>query len=246
MLPLELQKDKDGLLYVKERHLLMSNRFLLIDKRAINNNKYYYNGFYSLNSTDDYIIKYSYTVLTNKEINEYKEMLIKLIDKQNIIKDIDFPIGYFIEKRKLAGLIIKYYKDGVSLDNISQNGDINGLGKYYYYDDDNIRNLFLLFERILDTLEEMFDNGICYSDVNPGNIVLNNNKVKVIDFDPRYVKFDNKDERLITIIRVYCLLLRIVLNNYQLPNNFNESGSYNFDTAKVMTKQVENIVRRHL
>ena len=40
----------------------------------------------------------------------------------------------------------------------------------------------------------MYENGIYYLDINPGNIVLSDNQIKLIDFDYYYVRFDKKNE----------------------------------------------------
>ena len=242
MFPLELKVDKNGLLYTDDRNLLSDP--ILIDKRELSEDRYYTNGFYRFNSTDDYLIKYSYTGLTRKERDNYMEMLANLVDKQMLIPNTEFPIGYFRERRKFAGLIVKYYKNGISLDNIIGARDLNLLGKYYYHDADNIRNLFLIFEDLLYILYEMFENGVYYLDINTGNIVIDNNKTKLIDFDPFYVRFDQKDQRLATIMRFYIDLINGILEKYNLLNGKINETLNNFEEANVYTKKLENVIRR--
>ena len=242
MLPYELIKDKDGLWYINDDRLLVHSP-LMIDKRDINENRYYQNGFYRILSTNDYIIKYSYTVFTRREREAIKNMLINLTEKQNKVFSVDFPIGYFKCGSKLSGLIIRYYQDGVSFDNILNDCDIELLGKYYSHDEDNIHNLFMLFNDVLNSVYEMFENGIYYMDIHPGNIVLTNNSAKLIDFDTHYIKFDEKDKRLQSIMGAYLLLLKESLSTYCLENNINEN-LINFEEAKKYTKKLENIVRR--
>ena len=241
MIPMELKVDKEGLLYTEDKKLLQKN-MLLIDKRHFENERYYQNGFYPLDSTNDYIIKYTYTPYTKKEREAYKEMLVNLNSKQKDIKNIDFPIGYFRQRRKLMGLIIKYYQNSISCDNIFKHQDIEEVGKYYYHDEDSIRNLFLLLDDVLKLVYEMFENGIYYSDLNSGNIVLDNNQVKIIDFDPRFVKFDNKDMRLKTIMSTYGWLIRDVVKYFDFPYHFDE-GFNNFEEAHAYTKKLEDKVR---
>ena len=242
MLPLNLKLDKNGLLYYDDDRILLHIP-LNIDQREVNENKYYPSGFYRIPGTDEYIIKYCYTVYTRKEIETIKEMLMKLIDKQKEIPEIDFPIGYFKFGNKLAGQIIKYYPNGISFDNILNKEDIELLGKYYAHDEDNIHNLFLLFNDVLNLLYKMFENGIYYNDTNPGNIILNDNEAKLIDFDMHYINFDNKDLRLKNIMAGYCYLLKDVLTKFSLVDGVNREFN-NFEEAKAFTKKLENNVRR--
>lgn len=242
MLPYELKMDKDGLLYFNDDRILMHTP-LLIDQREVSEHKYYLSGFYRLSSTNDYIIKYCYTCYTKSEILAIKEMLMKLIEKQKNVPDVDFPIGYFKYGRRLAGQIIKYYQDSISYENVLENKDINLIGKYYAHDEDTIHNLFLIFNDVLNHLYEMFENGIYYYDINPGNIILTNNEVKIIDFDYHYVKFDQKDKRLATIMDSYVLLLIKVLSNYHLIDGINGTLK-DFEHAKTFTKTLENTVRK--
>ena len=242
MIPYELKRDKDGILYYEENDILR-RRPLSIDKRESRYEKYYQNAFYPFRSTDDYIIKFSLTGFARKERREIKEMLANLIDKQKDIKSVDFPIGYFVHMKKLAGLIVKYYKDGVSCDNVFSTGLMDDLGKYYYHDEDSLHNLFLLFEEVLNIQEEMFDNGVYYMDTNAGNIVLSNNQVKIIDFDRRYVKFTDKDQSLKSIMYSYFFLIRSAMLYYECNESINNYCS-SFKEAKVYTKKIENDLRK--
>ena len=241
MIPTELKFDKDGLLYTNDRKILRKNS-LLLDKRYFENERYYQNGFYALDSTNEYIVKYSYTTLTKQEREAYKEMLSNLVNIQNKITSVDFPIGYYRQRKKLMGLIIPYYQNGVSCDNIFSHKDIEELGKYYYHDEDNIHNLFLLLDNVLSLVYEIFENGVYYSDINPGNIILDDNKAKIIDFDPRFVKFDDKDKRLETIMTTYNWFLKEVLKYLDILYYVDEFKS--FEGAYGYTKKLENVVRR--
>lgn len=241
MIPVELKVDKEGLLYTKDKKIIRENS-LLIDNRFFENDRYYQNGFYPLSSTDEYIVKYSYTPYMKQEREAYKEMLFNLVNKQKDVPDVDFPIGYFRHRRKLAGLIVPYYKNGISCDNIFKHQDINEIKQYYYHDEDDIRNLFLLLEDVLNLIYEMFENGVYYSDINSGNLVLTDNQVKIIDFDPRFVKFKDKDKRLEIIMMTYNWLIREVMKYFDFPYYFVEDFQ-NFEHVKVYTKKLENRVR---
>ena len=242
MIPLELKVDKTGLLYIDDEKLL-SNAPLLIDERNLNlDNKYYVNGFYRFNSTSEYIIKCCYTELTKDECNYYKDMLHHFNDKRDKILNTDLPIGYLKRWRKVAGLIIKYYPQAISLEKILED-DINLLSKFYSHDEDSIHNLFLLFENVLNNLWELFENDIYYTDINPGNILIDDNKVKIIDFEPVSVKFDKKTQRLKEILGFYSQLINYSLNKYQLYNPYTEVTN-SFNDAKKLTRKIENRVRK--
>ena len=242
MIPVELMCDKDGLLYYEDEHL-SSRRPLFIDKRNLGEDVYYQHMFYPFNSTEDYIIKYCCTIYTRKEVKQIRNMLETLISKQNNIPNVDFPIGYFKQFKKIAGQIIRYYPNGLSLDNILSNKDLNAFGKYYYHDEDSIHNLFLFLNDVLDIIYEMYENGIYYTDSNPGNFVLVDNKVKLIDFDHRYVKFNDKDMNLKYVLSGYNYLLNAIKRTYELGNQ--ELCPFkNFEQGKQYVKKMENSIRK--
>ena len=240
MIPLELKNDKEGLLYLEDDNIFRKHS-LQIDKRN-NVDEYFKYVFYPVDSTDEYIIKYSCTVYTRKQIKLIKEMLFNLVCKQKNIKSVDFPIAYFYHMKRLCGLIVKYYKEGISVDNIIKLQDIESVGKYYYHDENNIRNLFMLYSELLNTIIELFDNDIFYVDLNPGNIVLYNNQVKLIDFDYRYISFNNKDKKIKTIIDSYLEFVRVTLNSFYVSNYNNDCND--FRDVKRYLKKLENNVYR--
>lgn len=241
MLPYDLKMDKDGLLYLDDKRIIKQNA-LHLGNLKVNEYEYFQNSFYRLFNTNDYILKYSHNPYPKEAIEKTKNMLINLLDKQSLIPNVDFPIGYYSKRHKLAGLIVRYYQNGVSCDNIINNEDIEGLGKFYYHDEDSIHNLFLLFNDVLNVIYEMFENDVYYTDIHPGNIVIVNNKAKVIDFDYRYVYFDNKDEILKSIMFAYNFFLQKFIENYHLCHNLNDSFT-NFEEAKTFTKKLENNIR---
>lgn len=240
MIPLELKIDNDGLLYIDEHNNLVE-RLIQIDKRR-NKDEFYKSEFYTFLSTNDYIIKKPITVLDRRNRKLYKDMLIKLINKQVKVLNTDFPIGYLKDRKNITGLIVKYYKDGISLDNII---DLYLVGKYYYHDDDIIHNLFLLLHDVLDNIYEMFENEIYYIDISEGNIILNNNEVKIIDFDPIWVRFDLKDKMLEKIIWFYMRFVVGLLNKYGLCGIIKDERAHNFEEAKKNIKRFEGRIRKY-
>lgn len=145
--------------------------------------------FYKLIDNPNYIIKKSF-----REINS--EALLDMLYRFSEIKDkitlTDLPISYYLEDNVIAGSVIPYYEDSENLYNISKTKELSNLSKVYKRDDDNIRNLFILYSEIIDIIEELYDNGICYYDSNSTNFVFKDNKVHLIDFDPSYIKFNTR------------------------------------------------------
>ena len=240
MIPCELKYDENGLLYLEDENIF-KRKSLHLDKR-LGIDEYFQGFFYALDSTDDYIIKYNSTEFTKKEIIATKEMLARLVEKQKNISSVDFPIGYLVHMKKLCGLIIKYYKDSISFDNIIKTRDFNALGKYYYHDDNTLHNLFLLYHEVLDLIYELLDNDICYTDINPGNIIITNNQVKLIDFDYRYVLFDKKDVFLKDVMYNFSQFVIATLrfyNFYYQVETYEKKGE-----EKDYLKKLENKIRK--
>ena len=243
MIPMELKRDKDGLLYFDDKQLSFCDTLKICNPKE--KDVYYPCGFYAIPSTNEYIIKYVYTVYTRKEMQLLKEMLLKLKEKQSKVPSVDFPIGYCSHNKKIVGQIIKNYPEGISLEKFYKSNDLIDLDKYFSHGEDNIYNLFLLFRRVNKMLEEMFENGIYYTDIHPGNVILTGNDAKIIDFDYRYVTFTDKDKRLINIMNNFALFVDRNLLNCRIYNDINISFK-NFDDAKTKLKKMENNVRSSL
>ena len=118
---------------------------------------------------------------------------------------------------------------------LSETKDINVLSKYYYHADDSIHNLYLLFIDILTLIEELYENKVYYTDIHRGNFVVNDNSVKLIDFDYKYIHFeDKKDKTLLrNIFHNYDILFFIINKRFNLGEippyntlNFNDAKKY--------------------
>ena len=239
-IPMEAKIDSDGLLYIDND--IFKKHPLNLNEIKINEDKKIKNYFYELESTSDYIIKYSINSLNGYNLIN---MLLKFQKIKDKIKEIDFPIGYYLEGSHIKGEIIKYYKDSYSLYYLSEIRDINILSKYYYHDDDSIHNLYLLMLDILELIEKLYEENVYYRDIHRGNFIISNNDVKLIDFDYNYIYFKEKKDKN---------LLRTILSNYEdlffiLNKRFNlgELVPYNtnsFDTMKNHVKKIENKVRK--
>ena len=69
---------------------------------------------------------------------------------------------------------------------------------------------------ILDIIEELKDNSIRYTDCNPGNLVLKNNQVHLIDFDPNYVHFDFDKKNMRKLLESYDDLFFVLSKRFEL------------------------------
>ena len=249
MIPNELKKDRKGIPYLDETYDL-SDRLLFLDNRVdkADNTK---SIFYSLKTTNDYIIKKPAMDLDRKERIAYMNMLVSLLQKQNKISNTEFPIGYYKEKNKLTGLIIKYYSKGISLDQIIRKRDFSLLKRYYSHSEDNTQNLFMLLNDYLNCLFELYQNDIYYLDIITNNIVIDNNQVKIIDFEPPRVGVAFIDSVIRKMIyNRYINLVWDILTNYNLLNEYIDTEltlSYftvdGYDEAKSLIRKLEKNIR---
>ena len=182
MIPIECKIDKLGILYiddlpVKERIEYCSIPFC---NKAL---------FYKINSTNEYIIKHHLDHLNKRNI--LKMLLMFYNIGGNNLNNIDFPIGYYKENKKIQGLIIPNYPYAPSIRDVVENDNIS---KYYYHCDNDKDNVLYLLSEIFKILKDLYDYGIIYTDINPGNFLIYNNEVKIIDFEPKYLFKREKDK----------------------------------------------------
>ena len=196
--------------------------------------------FYELLTIKNYLIKYSRKELNYKEI--YK-MLKLFIESQSKIALTDLPIAYYQENMKLKGLIVPYYQNSTSLYQIIKNNNLNDLYKYYFHDDDKIHNLYLLLNDILDVLEELSNNNILYLDTNASNFIIENNQIKLIDFEPQYLKYEINKENIKRLLTNYDDLLYTICLNLKL-DNLAIHNSKNFKNMRNYLTKLENKIRK--
>ena len=149
--------------------------------------------FYEIIDNPFLIIKKS----DNINEDELLSMLLRFKDLYEHIEKTDLPVNYYKEKGIIKGQVIPYYEDSINLYNISKTKELDNLMNVYKKDDDKVHNLFLLYNDIVDIMEELYENGIYYYDSNSTNFVFKDNKVHLIDFDPKYVFFNKSKRRLI-------------------------------------------------
>ena len=194
--------------------------------------------FYYIENVDDYIIKDTtrLPILFNK--HETKKVLKKFKDNQDKFDDIDFPVGYYLDNKKIMGTIVPYYKDAISVRKMISLFSLGELKNYYLHEDNEKRNLVCLCLEILDLIEKMFQEDIIYTDINAGNFLVYNNTIKVVDFEPDYVHFTkNKNWYYKRILSNYNLLINYIWHNYKFNNVFYRPGE-SFDDAKDLVKSL--------
>ncbi|MBP5683830.1 MAG: hypothetical protein J6X02_01060 [Bacilli bacterium] len=172
--------DKNGLIYYTQHD---KGEEIIFEKDINKKNPDEISRFYKLNNHPELIIKYAIKNFDNEKV---RYMLRTFMELQKRVYLTKLPTSYYMEDGIMKGTIIPYYDKGISLNTVSLTKKIDELMKYYYHDEDILHNLFILFSDIMDILEELVDNNVIYFDTNPGNFVLINNRIQLIDFDPEY------------------------------------------------------------
>lgn len=209
----ELKTDSYGIILLNDIHDL-SKREIEIDNR--NNGKS--STFYRVENNNDYIIKIPNETLDDNDRRLYMQMLREFSKRQNDILFTDLPVGAYCEIGRFKGMIIRYYKTGITLNDIDS---LEALMKYYLHTKDTIHNLFLLVFDIIDAAYELYMNKIKYFDIHVENIIIWGNKPKFIDFDPYRITFgkDISKDDLRDILNRCLRLLKDLLERYKLYNN---------------------------
>ncbi len=197
--------------------------------------------FFEIEGIDDYIVKDTTMVplLFNRTIN--KKLLANLIDRQPVLPDVGFPIGYYKKHGLMNGTIIPYYKDAACLRNLIYINKFEDLKKFYNRCDDDIDNLINMLVDIIRILSKLQENDIYYTDTNSGNFVIHNNEVKIIDFDPGFVFFKDKDfKHYDRILLNYADLVELVLRRYGFKNIlFNREDTFAETAGRVKSLRKE-------
>ena len=196
--------------------------------------------FYELLTIKNYLIKYSQNELNYKEI--YK-MLKLFLESQSNITLTDLPIAYYQENTKLKGTIIPYYQNSISLYRIINNNNLKYLQNYYHHDNDKLHNLYLLLNDILNILEELANNNIIYLDTNISNFVIKNNQIKLIDFEPQYIKYETNNANIKRLLSSFDDLLYAICSKLKL-DNLAIYNSKSFKNTRNYLIKVENKIRK--
>lgn len=172
--------------------------------------------FYKIEGNDEYIIKVHNEFIFFEEVR-IKRMLKKFYEVSDKLSNIDFPIAYYQENSKLRGLVIPYYDKGISIRNVIKSNNSEKFMSLYNHSNNLEENFMYLYLEILSLLEKMYQEKISYLDIHGGNFIIYQNQIKVIDFDPRYVKFNNMFYESY-IINKYCHLINDLNTSFKLKN----------------------------
>ncbi len=233
------RKDRKGLYYLDSKDVKVEE---LVLKQFVR--PYYEQAiFYKIEGISDYIIKdcTRYPYFFNRIRNLH--LLKKLVEKQKIIDNIDFPIAYYKSLNMLKGFVIRYYHNASSLKEIASLYSLPQLNYYYSHENNEIDNFISLLLDILDLIRNMYDNGVYYTDIHMGNFLFYKNIVKVIDFEPGYVFFTDQNEyHLNIILKEYELLVNQLIRAFELKRILFHSGNEFYSTEqniKLIRKRLE-------
>lgn len=240
MYPYEMLIDRDGIGYID----LEKIRFPLYETKFNDDNFHSKSKFYLFPSTGIYLMK------VNKNCSFNDQALYEMIKKLCILQEnnlnVDFPIGYIRNGKNVVGQIICNYENAKSLRKIHDDEDLFSLQKYFYRDEDVIHNLFIVYLEILDKLQSLLDNGILYLDIHAGNFVFYDNDIKIIDFDPHYIGFENNLYFKDNLINNYINMIHRI--NYEFGLDFGMFEYYKsltFKETKQKIIKLENTVRKN-
>lgn len=168
-----------------------------------------------------------------KRFAEYKfngekdEILIsKLQEKQNNIKLTEFPTGVLTRENYIFGQEIPFYEDYETLYNFRDNIE-------------SVTQLIEIYKKCLNILEELYKNDIYYTDVHSKNFMVNNEDIKLIDFEFSQVKFNDPSYLDLILNRVAHMfnLINSLLGSdikYDVPSNFTQA----YENLDVMKKRL--------
>lgn len=240
MIPKEFKLDDDNIWYLDDKD---------IKKKAVYFNKTngFYNDnpkiFYLIEGNSDYIIKDTRFAPLFFNKTRIKKML-KDFYLHNNLKSIDLPLAYFKENNKLTGIVVPYYNHSVSIKKIINTEDVKELKKIYNHSKSDYYNIIVLCLEILDIIKTMYDEEMIYLDIHPGNFLLYNNQVKLVDFEPGYVFFTNKKEKYYDkIINGYLYLINLIFRKFKL-DNFEIYKGDSFDKVKEDIMKLEKKIKR--
>ena len=156
------------------------------------------------NSGIEWVAKLNTSISNSRGAKDQQGMIayLSVLAQQGLVKRTDLPIAYVTSGfgyNDYRGEVFRYYPRGIALYQIMAQRKIDSIKNYYRHDDDSEINLLLLIREYVKNLLELWQCGIIYFDFNEGNIIIDENKVKIIDWDNNYVFWDNnwtpKDEK---------------------------------------------------
>ena len=211
-LPENAMLDKNNIWFIDDKNIQKTR--VVIEHRG-----YDYisrSEFYHIEGMEDFIAKVDDPCILFGSIR-IKKMLQEFYKVENKLSNVDLPLTYYQKNGKAVGLIVPFYQNSISIRNLF---GIYGeeFIKFYHHDECLERNLLMLDLEILYRLWEMYDAGIVYLDIHKGNFIVSDNHIKVIDFEPGYVKFKQNDNNYAKIMEKYCQLVNSLHFSLKIRN----------------------------
>lgn len=232
--PRNLQLDKRNILYLDDQDIVKKELHLArkgFDDRPVST-------FYSIEENLDYIIKINYYRPLFYDL-KIKKMIEHFSELEKYLSKVDLPIAYYQSNGKVLGTVIPYYPDTVNIRYLF-GFNPERLFEFYKHDENVYRNLLSMYLDILDILKEMYENGMCYMDIRSTNFVFHQNDVKIIDFEPSELHFNNKNLYYHKIIKSFCLLI----NAMSMSVNAKELTVPYVNTFKESEDEIKRLYKR--
>lgn len=176
-----------------------------------------------------------------------EKLVNELIKRQSLITKIDFPIGKVYKNNKYIGQILKYYNNSITIREMLKKYNLEEINKIYTKSENKIDNLFYLLQEILSILEEANNHNITLCDIHSKNILIQNNKIKLIDFDPKYTHIDKNIYYNYSQINNYNVLTKEILSNYLLQNTLkNEKIELNIEYTKERLTNLQKEIKKYI
>ncbi len=177
----ELAFKKDELMNNLGHFVNETNReksFFFDDEFTLNNGVYIYQDYNNPN-----IAYRIYKQFADYGFNGNKDdyLIQELQSRKDNIKLTDLPFGVVTLEGNIIGQQIPYYPNHMTLYECFKNSKVN--------------NPYEIYLSMLDILKELFDNNIIYFDNHAKNFLINDNQIKLIDFDFDYILFNNSNMR---------------------------------------------------
>lgn len=157
-------------------------------------------------------------------------LIQNLQDRQDNVLLTKFPTGVVTYGGFIIGQEMPFFPDNQKIDD--------------YLKKCKLSEAFTLYKQLLLMFKELCLNGIMYTDIHPGNIIIDSNsKLELIDFDMSFIDFDNKKRLEVVIRNLYNLINILSTKMYQTPKILNdEKISHDFDFIMEELTQKENIL----
>ena len=91
----------------------------------------------------------------------------------------------------------------------------------------------------------MYENGLVYYDINEGNFIFDNNKIKIIDFDYEKIGFIRTKSNLNGLLNNYLEMVNRVNSEYNLSKISSNISKTSFSSVRNKIIKLENSVRKN-